>query len=262
MSGIRKYIALLLLCLLPTSAIAAGQESAGSGADPFSDAEKAAIGELIRNYILENPEILPEAIGILQEREQETQKLAMRDAVKANRARIEQDGVSPVAGNPDGDVTIAEFYDYQCPYCRRGHKDVLRLIAEDPNLRVVYKQFPVKDAPGEEPGSMVAARMAIAADRQGKFMAFHQAAMATPMPLSEVNLFAAARNAGLDPIQLSKDMKDGTITDSIRSNMFLARELGINGTPTYIIGDELVIGAHGYDTLKKVIAETRAAKNK
>jgi protein-disulfide isomerase len=260
MSRIQKTIALLLLCLGPVTATATGQEAAGNGSDPFTEAEKAAIGELIRSYILENPEILPEAIGVLQAREQKAERLAMREAVKANRERIERDGISVVQGNPEGDVTIAEFYDYQCTYCRRGHKDVLRLMNEDPDLRVVYKQFPVKDVPGEEPASMIAARMAMAADRQGKFLAFHQAAMSIPMPLSEKSLFTAARNAGLDPEKLASDMEDGAITDSIRANMFLARELGINGTPTYIIGDELVIGAHGYDTLKRVIADTRAAK--
>lgn len=261
MIRIRKYVA-LLLCLLPAVAIAAGEEAVGSADDPFSDAEKAAIGELIRSYILENPEILPQAIDILQAREQEAQLLAMHDAVKANQARIERDGMSVVMGNPDGDVTITEFYDYQCPYCRRGHTDVLRLIADDPDLRVVYKQFPVKDVPGEEPGSMIAARMAMAADRQGKFLEFHQAAMATPMPLSEKSLFAAARDAGLDTVKLAADMEDGAITDSIRANIFLARDLGINGTPTYIIGGELVVGAHGYDKLKEVIANTRATNDK
>ncbi len=261
MNRIRKYVALLLFCLLPVAPIAAGEQAAGSADDPFSDAEKAAIGELIRSYILENPEILPRAIGILQAREQEAQLLAMREAVKTNQERIERDGMSVVLGNPDGDVTITEFYDYQCPYCRRGHTDVLRLIADDPDLRVVYKQFPVKDAPGEEPGSMLAARMAMAADRQGKFLEFHQAAMATAMPLSEKSLLAAARGAGLDTVKLAADMEDATITDSIRANIFLARDLGINGTPTYIVGSELVVGAHGYDALKQAIANARAANN-
>lgn len=253
---VRRLAAILLLCLLPETATAA--ES--SGDTPFSEAEKAAIGELIRDYILENPEILPEAIGILQAREQEAQLVAMRDAVRANRARIERDGVSVTKGNLNGDVTLTEFYDYQCPFCRRGHKDVLRLLAEDPNLRVVYKQFPVKDVPGEEPGSLIAARMAMASDLQGKYMAFHSAAMAIPMPVTEAKLFDAARAVGLDTKQLAADMEDGVITDSIRANLFLARELGITGTPTYIIGDEVVVGAHGYETLKEVIANTRAAQ--
>lgn len=257
MFRIQKFTALIVLFLLPAAALASAQEARD---EAFTDAEKAAIGELVRAYILENPEILPEAIGILQAREQAAQLVAMREAVRANRARIERDGVSVTMGNLNGDVTIAEFYDYQCPYCRRGHKDVLRLLAEDPNLRVVYKQFPVKDVPGEEPGSLIAARMAMASAVQGKFMEFHQAAMATPMPLSEASLFEAARSVGLDTEQLATDMEDGRITDSIRANMFLARELGINGTPTYIIGDEVVVGAHGYEALKEVIAKTRAAR--
>lgn len=146
-------------------ALFAGPAQAAS--EPFNEAQEAAIKELVRSYILENPEILPEAIEILQARQEAAQLTAMRDAVRANRARIERDGLSVVKGNLNGDVTITEFYDYQCPFCRRGYADVKRLLAEDPNLRVVYKQFPVKDVPGEEPGSMIAARMAMASDLQG-----------------------------------------------------------------------------------------------
>lgn len=248
----KVVLAIPLLLALHSSQAAAAPE-------PFDDAEKDAIRELVRSYILENPEILPEAIEILRAREQQTELLAMRDAVKANRARIERDGVSVTMGNLNGDVTITEFYDYQCPFCRRGHTDVLRLLAEDPNLRVVYKQFPVKDVPGEEPGSMIAARMVMASAVQGKFMDLHKALMATPIPLTEKVLFEAASNVGLDIKQLEADMADGSITDSIRANMFLARELRITGTPTYIIGDEVVVGAHGYEKLKQVIADTRAA---
>lgn len=254
MFRIKQYLAGLLLLLVPAHAPAAAQE------DPFSEAEKAAIGEMVRNYILENPEILPEAIDILRGRQEEAQAIASREAVKSNRARIERDGVSATLGNLNGDVTLTEFYDYQCPFCRKGHSDVLRLLANDPNLRVVYKQFPVKDVPGEEPGSMIAARMAMAAAMQGKFKAFHEAAMNAPMPLTKKKLFGVAEEAGLNTDQLAADMKDGMITDSIRANMFLARELGINATPTYIIGDEMVVGAYGYDVLKQTIADARKAR--
>ena len=248
------------MMLAGTLLLASHTGQAMAAAEPFDEAEQAAIRELVRSYILENPEILPEAIEILQARQQQAQALAMREAVAGNRARIERDGVSVVKGNLNGDVTLTEFYDYQCPFCRRGYPDVLRLLDEDPNLRVVYKQFPIKDVPGEEPGSMIAARMAMASDLQGKYLDFHKAAMAIPMPVTEAKLFDAAQGVGLNIEQLTADMKAGSITDSIRANMFLARDLGINGTPTYIIGDEVVVGAHGYDTLKQVIAATRAAR--
>lgn len=227
---------------------------------PFTQEQEDAIGELVRAYLLENPEVLPEAINVLRSRQEEDTKIAMRDAVKANYQRLINDGVSPVLGNPNGDVTIVEFYDYQCPFCRRGHADVMRLIDDDPNLRVVYKQFPIKDEPGKEPGSMIAARMAIASHSQGKFREFHNAAMKAPMPLSEAALLDAAQKIGINTRLLQTEIGNDTITSSIRDNMLLAREIGVNATPTYVIGSDVVLGAHGYDTLKAAVAAERAAK--
>lgn len=249
----------ILLCFgaaLPNTTSLAGDDKASEGLSP---ADEEAVRHIIREYLLENPEVIAEAIMILQERDEAARQSQQADAVRANHDKLVNDGVSVILGNPKGDVTLVEFYDYQCPYCRRGHADVLRLIDSDANLRVVYKQLPIKDVPGAEPGSLIAARMAMAADRQGLFRAFHAEVMRTPMPLTEAKLTDAAQRVGLDLRRLRLDMQDKAITNSIRDNMFMARDIGITGTPTYVIGEHVIVGALGFEALQEAVSVQRQA---
>lgn len=229
--------------------------------DKISEAQKAEIEKIIRSYILDHPEIIPEAIEVLQAREQEAEKLAVRAAINANRQLLENDGFSMVGGNPNGDVTIVEFYDYRCPFCARSHPDILKLLEEDKNLRIVYKQFPVKDRPGEPAISLKASQMAFAAERQGKFEEFHHLTIVEGSGLTELKLRVISNQIGLDKAQLEKDMADPLLIDYIRKSMNLAHSLGLNGTPSFIIGDEVIVGARGYDLLKDAVTRARASSS-
>ncbi len=225
----------------------------------FSDEQERAIEAIVRDYILSHPEIIPEAVRILQQRQQ-VQRGEMRLAtIIENRAEIENDGISPELGNPNGDVTIVEYYDYRCPFCVRSHPNITRLLAEDGNLRVVFKQFPVKDEPGSPPVSLTAARMALAASRQGKFAEFHARAMEVNLALTIPQLFDIAAEVGMDTNQMQRDMDDSALIASIRNNFSMANLLGIDGTPSFVIGNDLVEGARGYEALRAAVDAARAA---
>jgi len=245
-------------------AIAATQPIPSYSAEPpnFSDEQRVELEKIFREYLMQNPEIIREAIGELQRREALVAEANAKKAIRANQQRLLDDGISVVIGNPDGDVTLIEFYDYQCPYCRRMYKDVLRLAKEDENLRIVMKQFPVKDIPGEFPASLVAAVMAMAADEQNLFEAFHGNVFdaAGQGKLDRERLFEIAASTGLDVVQLQLDMEDTKLVDSIRDNMTLARDIGVTGTPSYVIGEQVIVGARGYEVLKSAIEAERKSR--
>lgn len=228
----------------------------------FSPAERSELEKIIREYILANPEIIPEAVAELQRRERLAEEIAVRKAVADNQQRIFNDGISVVIGNPKASVTLVEFYDYQCPFCRRMYEDVLRLSEEDPDLRIVFKQFPINDVPGEYPTSLLAAHLAMAADRQGKFEAFHRNVFVASEneKLDQQRLFQIAESSGLDLKRLQEDMADPAVMKSIQDNILLAREIHVTGTPTYLVGDTIIVGARGYQVLKDAIAQTRKAQ--
>jgi protein-disulfide isomerase len=163
---------------------------------------------------------------------------------------------SPVSGNLDGDVTVVEFFDYRCGYCKRVAGAVSQLQKDDPNVRVVYKDFPIL---GE--ASELAARAALASKTQGKHLAFHEALLASKSELTQETIFAIAKQVGLDPDQLNKGMQDPTIRTIIEHNRALARELGINGTPGFIVGTELVPGALELKDLKNLVRQVRQEKS-
>ncbi len=227
----------------------------------MSEEETKAIEEIVRNYILEHPEIIPEAVGILQARQEAIRQQEMSAAVIANQDKILNDGFSVVVGNPDGDITLVEFYDYRCPYCVQSHDDVKRLLANDPNLRVVYKQFPVKDRQGEEPVSLTAARMSQAIAKQGVFLfeEFQDRVMALNTQINIGDLGRIASEIGVDMTRVQLDLQEPAILDGIRDNFTLARDIGITGTPSFIVGEKVFVGALGYERMKAIIDEARAA---
>lgn len=222
--------------------------------DPLS---RDDVEQIIREYLLENPEILAEAFDVLQEREQRAAFEAAQAAIREHAELLFDDPNSVVIGNPQGSVNLVEFYDYRCPYCREVHGDINRLIEENPDLRVVMKQFPVKDSPGEAPVSLIAARAAMAAEKQGRFKPFHDALFEAPRPLTEAGVYAIAKDAGLDVNRLKQDMQAADITQHIRDSLFLANQLGINGTPSFVVGDVLIPGLVSYDVLQEFVGYAR-----
>ncbi len=196
----------------------------------ISGKERAAIEGLVRGYILEHPEILPQAMERLQQRESAAQIAPMRGA-------LETPFPGAVLGNPNGKVTLVEFTDFACTYCRQSQKALEGLIAKNPDLRVVIRELPII-----APESAPAARMALAAAAQGKYSAYHKIMFEGPRP-SEGSIAAAAGAAGLDLAAARTFGASSSVADELKRNLELARQLGVNGTPAWVIGDRLISGA-------------------
>jgi protein-disulfide isomerase len=219
--------------------------------------DKARVERIVRNYILEHPEILPEAIEKLRGRELEKAALseaAAQKAVAAERSRLEKPYASAWGGNPDGDVTLVAFMDYACGYCRTSLPAIAELIARDPDVRVVYREFPVLG-----PESGLASRWALAAAEQGKFQAFHEALYAEGAPSAEA-IAAAAVKAGLDKAVAEKAIRSKPLEAEIAANHDLGRKLAMTGTPGWVVGGRLLYGARDYASLAEAVAEARKAK--
>lgn len=238
----RLFAALLILIAAPVAA----QE--------LSPEQKAAVDAQIRAYILENPEIIVEAMQVLEQREQMAQANADRDLVASLKGELEDDGYSLIAGNPDGDVTLVEFLDYRCGYCKQAHDGVKALIASDPNIKFVVKEFPILG-----PESTFAARAAMASLEQGAeaYLNFNDAMMRHRGDLDQNAVMRIASQAGLDREKLAEDLQNPEIAANIRETYGLARRLDISGTPAFIIGDRIVRGFLPYDSLKEIVEEQR-----
>ncbi len=219
----------------------------------FTPAQEEEIGALVRAYILEHPEVILEAIELLQQREQQATDSARLGAIAAAEADLYREPSSPIAGNPEGDVTIVEFFDYNCPYCKRVTPEIFGLLARDGNIRYIAKEWPVF---GED--SLFAARAALASEKQGKYARFHQALMAIRGPANPETVKRAAEEVGLDWAQLQEDMEDEDIGLALARNDSLARRIGVQGTPAMVIGDNFLPGAVPAAEIAAIVAEERA----
>ncbi len=214
--------------------------------------DEEAIKALILETIRTNPEIVMEAIEILQAREGEAQAAASAAALAAQQGALQNDPNAPVMGNPDGDITIVEFFDYNCGYCRRVFPAVKELIADDSNIRVVMREWPIL---GEE--SVFAARAALASRKQGKYAEFHDALMENQGRASQANVLSIAQDLGLDIDQLRADMEGAEVDAHIATSRQLTQALGLNGTPAFVFGDQLVPGAIELGQMKELIEQLR-----
>jgi protein-disulfide isomerase len=203
-------------------------------------------GQSTRDYLLANPEVLPEAMEALNRR----QRLAQIAPV---RAELELPFPGAVLGNPEGSITLVEFSDYACGYCRQSVADVERLVAENPDLRVVVREFPIL-----RPESADAARMALAAAQQGKYAAFHHAMFDLGTPSAET-IAAAAGRAGVDLDVARAAIASGRFDPFLQANHQLAAQLGITGTPGWVVGDQIIDGAVGRTALSGAIEEARGS---
>jgi protein-disulfide isomerase len=217
--------------------------------------DRAAIEGIIRDYLLKNPEVIQEALLELERRQQENQRQAQRAAVRANIAAITQSPRSVVVGNPNGDTTIVEFFDYNCGFCKRGLADIRELMRTDPKLRVVLKDFPVLG-----PESLEASQVAVAVKNQlkgDKYFDFHIKLMESRGRVDKERAMAVARESGVDMSRLARDLESPETRATIAENIDMGDRLGLTGTPAYIIGEELVFGAVGRETLRKTVAGVR-----
>jgi protein-disulfide isomerase len=210
------------------------------------------LGLRIREYLLANPEVIVEAVQRLEERQRQSALSESRSLLASRTEQIFNHPESPVGGNSEGEPTLVEFFDYNCPYCRQVAPVMIEAEAADPALRIVYKEFPILG-----PNSLFAAKAALAAERQGKYAEFHKAMMLIDGPADEASAIAAATEIGLDIDRLRADMQDPSIQAEIDRNMELAGALRINGTPSFVVGDEILRGATDLATIQTLIEEAR-----
>ncbi|MEX0752858.1 MAG: DsbA family protein [Xanthobacteraceae bacterium] len=221
-------------------------------AQSISPVQRTEIEKIIRDYLLANPEVLQEAYSELERRK-----------IKAALQSVSQDlfhsSRHVVLGNPKGDVTLVEFFDYNCGFCKRALDDMLALLQTDSKLKIILKEFPVLG-----PESMEVAQVAVAVrmqDKSGKrYLDFHQKLLGQRGTINRAQALAAAKDAGLDMSRLEKDMASDEIKETLAENFKIADALGINGTPTYVVGSEMLVGAVGLAALKEKINTTRCGK--
>lgn len=226
---------------------AAQSADAAASAAGFDTQDKAAIEAIVRAYILEHPEIIPEAVQLLQ-----TKQAAKR--IDAVRADVETPFAAAYAGNPNGDVVLVEYSDFACGFCRQSVTDIARLINEDKNLKVVFHELPILS---DE--SRVAAAWGLAAAQQGKYFAFYKAMFAAGKP-SQSTIEQAARTAALDMDAALSFASAKQAEEVIDANIGIAQQLEFSGTPSWVVGNKVLNGAVGYDELKAAINEARAGK--
>jgi protein-disulfide isomerase len=221
-----------------------------AAAADFTPAQVQAIQSIVHDYLTKNPDLLVGALHAAEAKLDRDADAKTASLIADHRHEIYDNPQTPVGGNPQGKVTLVEFFDYRCPYCKQTQPPLDKLEAEDPALRVVYKEFPILG-----PVSVSAAHAALAAVRQGKYEAFHRALMNAHGSLTDDTVFRIAKSVGLDVAQLRRDMATPQISGAIEANMKLADALGINGTPAFVIGDQVVPGAVDMTGLKKLIAD-------
>ena len=242
---------LFLIALFATVVIAA----AALAAEPaFTPQQKRAVEDVVRQYLLDNPEVLVEAIEALRQKQRADSARRQQESLASRRGELENDPTSPVAGNPRGNVTVVEFFDYNCPYCKKVFPSVRNLLESDGKIRYVLKELPILG-----PQSVAAARAALAIWKldSNKYMPFHAAMMKSKGKLSEATIFDLAAEAGLEPAALSKAMAEPWIDEALKKNIELAESLDINGTPGFVIGNHVIPGAVDLKTLKELVAAAR-----
>jgi protein-disulfide isomerase len=248
----RAFPALWMLC---ASSIIPVMVRAADTAPTVPSAQREQIESVIRDYLERNPEVVQKALATLQQREAEAQQTRQREAIAGHAKDLYEDQYSPVGGNPKGTITLVEFFDYTCPHCKHSEpavKSALDHEGANGSLRVIYKELPILG-----PGSLYAARAALAADKQGKYPAFHRALMESEA-IDEPTVQAVAKQVGLDVPRLLKDMDAPEIAQAIDANSRLAAALDIQGTPAFIIGGQLLPGGVDGGVLAALIGIEKA----
>ena len=253
----RKSITASILAMAIAASTVAMPLGAIAAEDQFNDAQKNELHNIIREYLLANPQILNEMIEKLQVAEREKQEEQSKAAIASNADKIFRNPNDIVVGNPEGNVTVVEFFDYNCGYCKRSMADVLRLTEEDKDVRVVMKEFPILSE-----GSVIAAHAALAARAQNKYWELHLALMGAQGGVDSLEkVLQIAGETGLDVEKLKADIEASRAEHDkiIEETHNLAQELGINGTPAFVIDGTLVPGAAPYEQLADSVKGIREA---
>ena len=245
----RSWVGVAAILVASIAALAPG---GSARADDFTPDQRKAIEAIVRDYLMKNPEILIDAFQVAEEKIKSDAHDKAAQALIERHRDIYEDPDSPIAGNPNGDVSLVEFFDYRCPYCKQVEPALDALVAQDQKLRIIYKEFPVLGAQ-----SVMASRAALAARRQGKYDAFHAAMMAVKGQLGEATVFTVAASVGIDVERLKLDMAAPETDRALKATSELADALEIRGTPAFIIGKHIIPGAVDLNTLRRLIAEAR-----
>ena len=230
---------------------AAVSSASPARADTFTPAQKQELGAFVHDYLVNNPEVLKDAIEALDKHDKEVAEAARMKTVTSQAGPLFSSKYQATIGNPNASATLVEFFDYNCHYCKGALPDIAKLIKDDSNLKVVLKDFPVLG-----PGSVEAAKVAAAARNQlpgDRFWAFHYKLLGSHGPIGKAEAMAVAKDLGLDMDKLAKDIDGPDVKAGLDETMQLADSLQINGTPTFVLGQDLVVGAVGYDQLKNKI---------
>lgn len=218
---------------------AGGSEATASASSgPFSAEQKAAIEKIIKDYLLNNPEVMMEIQNALEAKMETIQAEKLKVALKESAGEIFRRPNAPVAGNPSGDVTVVEFFDYNCGYCKRAFTDIAKLVDKDPKIKVVFKELPILSKGSEE-----ASKVALAARMQGKYWEVHRALLTLRGEVNEQTALKAVEKLGLDMAKLKKDMESAEVKGEIETVRNLAQKMGIQGTPHFLVGDRAIPGA-------------------
>ncbi len=249
---------LSVLALAVTLGLPAAAPAGPLDLGAMSQSDRAAFGDEVRAYLLENPEVILEAIQILEQRRNAATQESDRQLVADHADQLYDDGFSWISGNPDGDVTVVEFLDYRCGYCKKAQPAVEELLKRDPDVRLIVKEFPILG-----PESVTAGKMALAAlelDRS-KFAPLHAALMAHKGNLSEDTAYDLAEEAGYDSGALKKLAASTKIDDRLQKNYQLAQALGLQGTPAFVVGNEIIRGYLPADEMAAAVRDARVAQN-
>jgi protein-disulfide isomerase len=243
-----------VLSFLAISALALGAYTQAQAAEEFTDAQKAAMNAMIEAYIKENPQIIMDSVEAFrikqQEQAEETAAAKLNDHIAALTAKEQ-----PSVGSENPDITVVEFFDYNCGYCKRAVPDIQKVLQDDPKVRFVFQEMPILG-----PTSGSAAKWALAAHKQGKYFDYHVALMNHKGAKEDADLENIAKELGLDVEKMKTDANSDEIAAMIAKSMEVSNDLGIRGTPAFIIGDEIVRGYLGENGLQKAIEDARARK--
>lgn len=259
-----KAFSILALAMLAIAAIASFNLGGGiaradavaptAGGNVFTDEQKKALGEIIKDYLIKNPEIMFEVQSALDEKSQKEQDAKLKTFMATNAKTIYRSADSSVAGDANGDVTVVEFFDFNCGYCKRGLPEVQKLVQDDKKVRFVFKELPILAKGSEE-----AARVALAVKRQGKYWEFHQAMLGSKGQANEASALKVAESLGLDMNKIKTDMASDAVKNELQSDLQLAKQLGVNGTPHFLVGDKSIPGAPDdlHDQLESLVSGYR-----
>lgn len=226
--------------------------AAAAHAQSFSPPQEDAIRAVVRDYLMKNPEVIIEALQAYEAKQKEEQVTSQVSTIRQRQAELFNDPQTPFSGAANADVTVVEFFDYRCQYCKQVAGTVAQLTRSDAKVRIVYKELPILG-----PDSVVATRAALAANMQGQYHRMHNALMNRRGTLDEPTVLAMAGELGLDAARLKSDMNRPEVAATIERNRALARDLGIRGTPAFVVGEQIIPGAIDLETMRSVVARAR-----